>query len=278
MQREIIEELCVKPEINPKEEVRNRIDFIKGYLKSTGTQGLVLGISGGQDSTLAGKLCQMAVDELRQETGEAYRFVAMRLPYGVQRDEEDARRALRFIQPDETLTFNIREAVDGSARAFKEATGRNLSDYVKGNTKARERMIAQYEVAGTYNLLVVGTDHAAEAVTGFFTKHGDGACDLIPLFGLNKRQGKQLLKHLGAEAALYEKTPTADLLDENPGRSDEDELQLRYDQIDDYLEGKEIESDAKQRIEQKFLATRHKRTTPVSPFDDWWKSKRIRGS
>ena len=61
-------------------------------------------------------------------------------------------------------------------------------DFARGNVKARMRMIAQYEIAGLTGGLVLGTDHSAENITGFYTKHGDGACDLAPLFGLNKRQ------------------------------------------------------------------------------------------
>lgn len=272
LQQEIIGELHTRSAIDPAQEVRMRIQFIKDYVRHTQTEGLVLGISGGQDSSLAGRLCQLAVEELRAESNQAYRFIAMRLPYGIQQDEADAERALRFIQPDQTLTVNIREAVDATVHAFQEATGDTLSDYVKGNAKARERMKVQYAVAGAYNLLVVGTDHAAEAVTGFFTKFGDGACDLIPLFGLNKRQGKACLKHLGAEAAIYEKVPTADLLDQRPGQSDEAELGIPYTAIDDYLEGKMIDPVLARRMEEKYLATRHKRTVPVSPFDNWWKS------
>ncbi|PTM53294.1 ammonia-dependent NAD(+) synthetase [Desmospora activa] len=272
LQREIIDELYVRPSIEPEQEVRVRIQFIKEYLRHTGAQGLVLGISGGQDSSLAGRLSQLAVEELRRETGQSSRFIAMRLPYGIQKDEEDAQRSLRFIQPDETLTVNIQEAVDATTHAFQQATGQTLSDFVKGNAKARERMKAQYTVAGAYHLLVVGTDHAAEAVTGFFTKFGDGACDLIPLFGLNKRQGKELLRHLGADPAIYEKVPTADLLDDRPGQADEAELGLTYPIIDDYLEGKEVDEQAASLIENKFLATRHKRALPVSPFDEWWKA------
>lgn len=272
LQQEIIDELHVRPSIDPEQEVRMRVQFIKEYLRHSGAQGLVLGISGGQDSSLAGRLSQLAVEELRRKTGTPYRFIAMRLPYGKQKDEEDAQLSLRFIQPDETLTVNIREAVDATVRAFQEATDQTLSDFVKGNAKARERMKAQYAVAGAYNLLVVGTDHAAEAVTGFFTKFGDGACDLIPLFGLNKRQGKELLRHLGADPAIYKKVPTADLLDDRPGQADETELGLTYPIIDDYLEGKEVDDYAASLIENKFLTTRHKRAVPVSPFDDWWKA------
>ncbi|OYD06763.1 ammonia-dependent NAD(+) synthetase [Paludifilum halophilum] len=271
LQKQIIRELCVQSRMIAEDEIRARVQFIKNYLLNAGAKGLVLGISGGQDSSLAGRLCQMAVEELREETGGDYRFIAMRLPYGVQRDEEDAQRALAFIRPDQSITVNIKEAVDASVQAFQEATGQPLTDYLKGNTKARERMKAQYDIGGFYRLLVVGTDHAAEAVTGFFTKFGDGACDLTPLFGLTKGQGKELLRHLGAEPAIYEKMPTADLLDEIPGRADEDELQLTYEQIDAYLEGKEVPKEVAERIEHRYMATRHKRVPPVTPFDDWWK-------
>ncbi|MBX4298572.1 NAD(+) synthase, partial [Mycobacterium tuberculosis] len=88
-----------------------------------------------------------------------------------------------------------------------------LSDFNKGNVKARTRMITQYAIAGQEGLLVIGTDHAAEAVTGFFTKYGDGGAGRLPLAGLSKRQGRSLLKELGADERLYLKVPTADLLD-----------------------------------------------------------------
>ncbi|MGM7703579.1 ammonia-dependent NAD(+) synthetase [Pseudalkalibacillus sp. Hm43] len=271
LQNEIIQKLHVEPNITPEEEIRRRIDLLKDYVKTTGMKGYVLGISGGQDSSLAGKLAQMAAKELRDDTGDEYTFIAVRLPYGVQKDEDDAQKALKFIDPDRTLTFNVKEAVDASYQAFRDATGEDLSDFLKGNTKARERMKVQYDLAAHYNLLVIGTDHAAEAVTGFYTKHGDGACDIAPLFGLNKRQGKMLLKELGAEEALYTKVPTADLEDDRPGLPDEEALGVTYDEIDDYLEGKEIDSDAKEKLENHYVKTRHKREGEVTLYDDWWK-------
>jgi NAD+ synthase len=271
MQNEIIQKLHVEPTISSKEEIQKRIGLLKDYAKTTGMKGFVLGISGGQDSSLAGKLAQEAVKDLCEETGEDYTFIAVRLPYGVQKDEDDAQKALEFINPDRTLTFNVKDAVDASYQAFLEATGEDLSDFLKGNTKARERMKVQYDLAAHYNLLVIGTDHAAEAVTGFYTKHGDGACDIAPLFGLNKRQGQMLLKELGAPGSLYTKVPTADLEDDRPGLPDEEALGVTYDEIDDYLEGKEIDTDAKEKIENHYLKTRHKRESEVTLYDDWWK-------
>ena len=89
-------------------------------------------------------------------------------------------------------------------------------DFVLGNTKARMRMVAQYTIAGAHQGLVIGTDHAAEAVMGFFTKFGDGACDLAPLSGLVKHQVRAIARHFGAPESLVEKVPTADLEDLDP--------------------------------------------------------------
>ncbi len=270
LQAQIIEEMGVRPDIDPADEARRRVKFLKDYLLATGTSGYVLGISGGLDSTLAGKLAQLAVDELRAE-GTAADFVALRLPYGVQSDEEDAQAALDFIAPSISWTFNVQPGVDGIAEEFTAATGGAIGDFNKGNVKARARMIAQYAVAGQRNLLVIGTDHGAESVTGFFTKFGDGGADLLPLFGLDKGQIRRVLKQLGAESRLYDKVPTADLLDGKPGRTDEDELGITYANIDAYLEGRAVDDDVAAMIEKRWRNSRHKRTVPVTIRDTWWR-------
>jgi len=272
LQTTIIEELGVKPEIDVKEEIRNRVDFMKLYLrKHPHAKGYVLGMSGGQDSTLLSKLAQMAINELNEETQDGnYQFIGVRLPYGVQQDEQDCLDAIEFVKPNQVVIVNIKNAVDASVASLKEA-GIELSDFLKGNEKARERMKVQYSIGGVNNCFVLGTDHASEAVTGFFTKHGDGACDLVPLFGLNKRQGKALLKELDCPEHLYNKKPTADLEDDKPALPDEVALGVTYEAIDDYLEGKEVSVDSKARIEELFLKTRHKRNDVVSIFDNWWK-------
>lgn len=271
LQKEIIEELQVKPQIDPQKEIRRSIDFLKGYLRHHSfLKGFVLGISGGQDSSLAGRLAQLAVEELREETGKEYTFYAVRLPYGVQKDEHDAQDALDFIQPDERFSVNIKEAVDASEKALEDI-GIKISDFVKGNDKARERMKVQYAIAAAKSAVVIGTDHSAEAVTGFYTKFGDGAADIVPLFRLNKRQGRSMLKLLGAPEHLYLKVPTADLEDDKPLIPDETALGVTYEQIDDYLEGKEIPVEAAEKIEGHYVKTRHKRTLPITVFDDFWK-------
>jgi NAD+ synthase len=271
LQAQIIKELNVNPNIQAQEEIRKRIDFLKNYLLKTKAKGYVLGISGGQDSTLAGRLAQLAVEELRNEGTEAL-FIAVRLPYGIQQDEEDAKRSLAFIRADRETAFNIKSSVDEVQNEYDASyQGAPLSDYQKGNVKARMRMIAQYAIGGMEGLLVIGTDHAAEAVTGFYTKYGDGGADILPLSGLSKRQGKALLKELGADERLYLKIPTADLLDQKPGQADETELGITYDELDDYLEGKSVTKEIAKKIEQRYLMTEHKRQLPATVFDEWWK-------
>lgn len=271
LQHEIIQALHVESTIDPAAQIEARVQFLVDYLASTGAAGLVLGISGGQDSTLAGRLCQLAVERIVAAGGTA-QLIGVRLPYAVQADEQDARLALQFIQPTRTVDFNVKRAVDGFQDEFLDALGERITDFTKGNTKARARMIAQYAIAGQHSALVVGTDHAAEAVTGFFTKFGDGGADILPLTGLSKRQGRALLEHLAAPARLYEKLPTADLLDDTPGQTDEANLGLTYNDIDDFLEGKEVPDAVAEIIEARYLATRHKREAPVTMFDGWWRA------
>ncbi len=274
LQDEIIQSMHVQPQIDPNVEITRSVDFLKAYLRAHPfLHTLVLGISGGQDSTLAGKLCQLAVEDLRKETGDMrYRFLAVRLPYGIQADEQDAADAVTWIEPDETFRVDIKPSVDASVASLVDA-GVALSDFNIGNTKARMRMIVQYSLAGERRGVVVGTDHPAERVTGFFTKFGDGGSDVLPLFRLNKRQGRQLLKALNAPPHLIMKVPIADLEDEKPGQSDEEALGVTYDDIDDYLEGKQISDKAAQTIERWYTQSMHKRHMPITMFDHFWETE-----
>ena len=267
LQKQIIDYEKVKPQIDPEAEIKRSVNFLQDFLLQNHLQTLVLGISGGQDSTLAGRLCQLAVEQLRQKTGQQqYQFVAVRLPYGKQADESDALAALSWMKPDQVMRVDIKPAVDATVVSI-ENNKLEISDFNKGNIKARQRMIVQYAIAGDLKGCVVGTDHAAENVTGFYTKYGDGAADLTPLFRLNKRQGRQILAALGAPAPLYTKVPTADLEDQRPGLSDEAALGVSYEDIDNYLEGQEISAQAAQQVETWYQKTAHKRRLPYTVFD-----------
>ncbi|MFI1510657.1 ammonia-dependent NAD(+) synthetase [Streptomyces sp. NPDC020597] len=268
LQREIARELQVAESFDVEAEIERRVAFLAERLTATGLSSLVLGISGGVDSTTAGRLCQLAVERVR-DTGREARFYAMRLPYGVQADEHHAQLALSFIRPDRVLTVDVKPASDAALAALRatDVAFRDAGheDFVHGNIKARQRMIAQYAVAGAHHGLVVGTDHAAEAVSGFFTKFGDGAADLVPLSGLTKRRVRAVADALGAPAELVRKVPTADLETLDPGRADEDALGVAYDEIDDFLEGRPVTERVFGTIVDRYRLTDHKRRLPIAP-------------
>jgi NAD+ synthase len=219
----------------------------------------------------AGRLAQLSVERLRARRYEAH-FVAVRLPYGSQRDEGDAQRALNFVGPDETLTVDIQSASDEMLRALEQAGAQFADDYqrdfVLGNIKARQRMIAQYAIAGARRGVVIGTDHAAESLMGFFTKFGDGGADVLPLSGLTKRRVRALARSLGAEDRLVIKVPTADLESLTPQRPDEDSYGISYEDIDDFLERKEVTAEITSTIKCFYEATGHKRSLPVALLPD----------
>lgn len=274
--QQILEEMHVLAEIDVDHEVQRRTDFIKHTLHKSGMKTLVLGISGGIDSCTCGKLAQRAVNQLNEEHGsKEYQFIAVRLPYGEQQDESDAQDSLDFIRPSKSITLDIKPGTDaihdqvaGELSRLAEMPGdRYKIDFAKGNTKARVRMVSQYYVAGLVGGLVLGTDHSAENVTGFYTKYGDGAVDLIPLFGLNKRQVRALATHLGAPQHLVEKAPTADLECHDPGKHDEHALGITYDQIDDFLEGKPVEDWIEEKLIGIYMATQHKRQAIPTIYD-----------
>ncbi|KAA1156737.1 MULTISPECIES: ammonia-dependent NAD(+) synthetase [Pseudoalteromonas] len=276
MRAEIMAEMKVQPTIDVNAEITRRVNFIKTRLVAAHSRSLVLGISGGVDSSTCGRLCQLAVNELNKEHDtDKYQFIAVRLPYGVQADEDEAQMAVDFIQPSKRMTVNVQPAADAlheQAIAAVVGCGEALPeqaqiDFIKGNVKARQRMVAQYEIAGFCQGLVVGTDHSAENITGFYTKFGDGACDLAPLFGLSKRQVRALATALGAPALLVDKAPTADLESDRPGLTDEEALGLSYEQIDDFLEGKPVSNDVEQKLVSIYTRTQHKRQPIPTIYD-----------
>jgi NAD+ synthase len=268
-QQTVSQELGVVQHFFVDAERERRIKFLADYLERNGLRTYVLGISGGVDSTTAGRLAQLSVERLRARNYDAH-FVAVRLPYGEQRDEKDAQLALDFIKPDEMLVVNIKQAADGMLASLKEAGAQYVSDFeedfVLGNIKARERMIAQYAIASPRVGVVIGTDHAAESVMGFFTKFGDGGADVLPLAGLTKRRVRSMAASLGASERLSKKTPTADLETLTPQKPDEESYGISYENIDDFLEGKAVSAEVFATIHRFYQATKHKRALPVGPY------------
>ncbi|MDN5844094.1 MAG: ammonia-dependent NAD(+) synthetase [Alcaligenaceae bacterium] len=267
-QRDIRSALGVADDFDAPAEITRRVAFLADLLQASGLSALVLGISGGVDSLVAGCLAQRAVQAVRAGGGQAH-FVAMRLPYGTQLDEADAQTSLQVIAPDDSLVVDIRPAADAmlasllaSGLVFRDE---KQQDFLHGNIKARQRMIAQYAVAGAHSGLVVGTDHAAEALMGFFTKFGDGAADVTPLAGLSKRRVRALAQAMGAPQELVYKVPTADLELLTPLKPDEDSFGVSYEQIDDFLEGKDIATEVFNTIVTVYRRSVHKRALPIAP-------------
>lgn len=264
-QRRIAAELGVAAGFDAEQEAHQRTAFLSGLLSTSGAAALVLGISGGIDSAVAGMLCHRATS---QSTSGAL-FIAVRLPYGNQLDDADAHDVLTAIAADEVLTVDVRAASDAALASVSDAgltfASASTRDFVLGNIKARQRMVAQYAIAGATTGLVIGTDHAAEAITGFFTKYGDGGVDANPLSGLTKRRVRALGAHLGLPEHIVDKVPTADLESLRPGRSDEEALGLSYEEIDDFLEALPVSTRVHDRLCALSAATAHKRSTPLVP-------------
>jgi len=266
-QHEIIADLGVQPEIDPAAEIERRVEFLARYLADQHSSTYVLGISGGVDSATAGHLAQLAVERIRAQGGDAS-FIAMRLPHGTQADEDDAQRALAFIRPDRTVTVDIKPASDAMLAALGselDAKDPGERDFIFGNIKSRQRMVAQYALAGATGGVVVGTDHGGEAVMGFFTKYGDSGYDIAPLAHLSKRQVRALASTLGAPGSTAQKQATADLEDLAPQKPDEEAFGVSYDEVDDFLEGKEIGQEAVDKIVTAYTRTMHKRRMPAEP-------------
>lgn len=262
LQQDIIARLGVKPVIDEEQEIRARVDFLKDYVLKAGVSGLLIAISGGIDSAVAAALCKQATDKLTEETGREYKTVGVFQPYGEQSDIEDSYAVANALNITYKIETNIEDAVNEIALEAEfglKSIGihQHLSRGGKGNVKARTRMVLQYALAFELNLLVVGTDHASEAITGFFTKYGDGAVDITPLSSLNKRQVRQLASKLGIPVSVVTKAPSAGLWD---GQTDEDELGITYDDNSDYLEGKDIPEASREKLERQYLKTEHKRS------------------
>ena len=223
-------------------EIARRIAFIQQCLKDSGLKTLVLGISGGVDSLTAGLLAQRAVEQLREQTGDqAYRFIAVRLPYQVQQDEADAQASLATIRADEEQTVNIGPSVKALAEQLEALEGLEpaKSDFVIGNIKARIRMVAQYAIAGARGGLVIGTDHAAEAVMGFFTSSATAPATWLrsaawPSIRYAPSPAPSALRR------TWWKIPTADLEDLRPGHPDEASHGVTYAEIDAFLHGQPL--------------------------------------
>ncbi len=214
---EIIEEALKFDSKKAKEKI---VDFIREIVKKAGAKGIVLGLSGGLDSSTTAYLCVEALDKDR--------FTAIFMP------EEDVTRKQSVKDAHkvaEDLGIELKETeISRIIKTFeKELDFKKEKRIATANLKARTRMVITYYYANLYNHLVVGGSNKTEIKAGYFTKYGDGACDFKPLGSLYKTQVRELARELGVPEGIIKKEPTADLW---RGQKDEDELGLPYDKID----------------------------------------------
>ena len=231
--------------------------FLKDYLEETHCEKYILGVSGGVDSSLCAAILKSAVGRDRVH--------CVLIPIDSSKaDTEDGLTLLKDLD----LPYTIIDASE-AFHAYQDEFNRHnltLDKSTLGNLKARMRMSILYAIAQKEHGLVVGTDNADERYVGYFTKHGDGACDILPIAHLVKGEVVEAAKLYGVRLSLAERVPTAGLYE---GQTDEKEMGVSYKELDAYLLGKEISLQSQERIEYLKRISEHKRNPiPVpEPFD-----------
>jgi NAD+ synthase len=200
--------------------------FIARHVEAARADGVVLGMSGGLDSAVVAALAVRALGKRK------VLCVMMPSPDSDPRDEKDARLACKALGITPVLR-PIGRLLEG----FEASLAGKPDKAVRGNAKARARMMVLYAEAQPRGRLVCGTGNKSELLTGYFTKHGDGGVDVQPIGDLYKTQVRQLARFLGVPKALVEKPPSAGLYS---GQTDEKEMGLTYEQLDAILRGMEL--------------------------------------
>ena len=221
--------------------------FLKDYWANTHMDGYVLGLSGGVDSSLVAALTKKAVGKDK--------LMCIMMP--IDSHEDDLKDALELAK---SLDLNYK-VVDASSsfhdlvKLLKEQ-GEEYDRATLSNLKVRIRMCILYAYAQAHRCLVLGTDNMDERYTGYFTKWGDGAADLLPIVYLTKGEVVEASKILGVPTRLAERTPSAGLFE---GQTDEKEMGVTYKDLDDYLLGKKVSKEAEERILRLHRISQHKR-------------------
>lgn len=239
-----------------EEQIELTVEWIREMVKSSGTRGILVGLSGGIDSSVVAYLIQKAFPEnslgvilpCKSNSKDAIDAEALAQACGIEHI------TLELTEPHDILYKNIQAQLEG-----KNAPNKRIAD---ANLRARLRMTTLYGIANSMNYLVAGTDNAAEVYTGYFTKYGDGGVDLIPICNLQKREVFAWAKVLGVPQQIIKREPSAGLWE---GQTDESEMGTTYDMIDDLLEGKEIPKKDREIIERLHKMTEHKRMMPPGP-------------
>lgn len=216
--------------------------IVKNIQNYVGDKNVFIGISGGIDSAITASLCVKALGPKK--------VFGIMMPYGQQPDIKDSLSVINFLKIN-SLKINIKSLVDQFAFTYNKL--------VTANIMSRVRMILLYAYANTQNGLVVGTTNKSEFSIGYFTKHGDGGCDLEPITNLYKTEVFQLAKYLKIPKTIINKKPSAGLWE---GQTDEGELGFSYIDLDKFLQGESIDIAIEKKIKKLINNSEHKRHLP----------------
>lgn len=210
--------------------------FLKNYIKKSKMDTYILGLSGGVDSSLTAALIKEAVGKEK--------LMCLMMP--INSNPNDLTDAMKLANALD-INYKVIDASDiyKSYLDVMNKTGIILSRDTLSNLKARIRMCILYAYAQEHRGLVVGTDNKDERFTGYFTKHGDGACDILPIARLLKEEVVEASKMLGVPKELAERVPTAGLFE---GQTDEAQMGIKYKDLDAYLKGKPVKKEVEERI------------------------------
>ena len=226
-------------------------DWVREEVTLGGGKGVVFGLSGGIDSAVIAYICKKAFPDSS---------LGINIPCFSSKDDiNDAKSIakgikLKYVSVNMDYTYNTMLDELGEMRDDR--------DISLSNIKPRLRMIVLYYYANNLNYFVIGAGNKSEITLGYFTKYGDGGCDLMPLGNLTKREVYSIARSLDIPEEIIEKPPSAGLW---KGQTDEEELGITYPEIDDYLEGKKVSKDVKIKIEELIKKNEHKRRMPKIP-------------
>lgn len=250
------EALLKEYEKNIKEDIKKRTQFIQDQVEKAGMNGVVVGISGGIDSSVSAALAIKALGRSK--------VLGVWMPaYSDPVHEKDAREMAQAIDLN-LITVNLNETTDALVKALKNglqaggllADGNELGTLIKGNTKARERMAVLYATAGQLSYLVMGTCNRTEIHLGYETKGGDQLCDFNPIASMVKAQVRIMARELGIPESILKKAPSADLW---AGQTDEGEMGFSYEDADRALLTGEGNPEVLRKMERLNRSSEHKR-------------------
>lgn len=225
--------------------------FLQEYLEEAHCKSYVLGLSGGVDSSLVAAIAKKAV-------GKEHLFCYCIDIDSDPKDLEDAKKVAKELD----LNLEVISLSETYHSMLKELHGDEFIRLTKSNLKVRLRMVSLYAYAQEKSGLVLGTDNWDERYVGYFTKFGDGACDVLPIVHLTKGEVREAAKLYGVSKALAKRVPTAGLFE---GQTDEGEMGILYSDLDAFLLGKKVSENVEKRIEHLHRISEHKRILTPEP-------------